>query len=177
EILSSRALAKRVVDRLDLLKDPEFNGALRDPSALRWLDPRLWIREGLALISAEPAPLNEEARAAAERDRVTSALLDRLTVSRQRLTYVINVSIVSEDPAKAARIANAYAETYILDQLEAKFDATRQANEWLSRRLGELREQVRDSERAVEIFRTEQGLESLGAGVTEIGRASCRGRE
>src|SRR5690606_36890107 len=75
-------------------------------------------------------------------------------------------SDLSESPAKAARIANAYAETYILDQLEAKFDATRQANEWLSRRLGELREQVRDSERAVEIFRTEQGLESLGAGVT-----------
>lgn len=166
EILRSRALAERVVDRLDLMRDPEFNSALREPSVLRWLDPRLWIREGLALISAEPAPLDEEARARAEKDSVTAALLERLTVTRQRLTYVIDIAIVSESPAKAARIANAYAETYILDQLEAKFDATRQANEWLSRRLGELREQVRDSERAVEIFRTEQGLESLGAGVT-----------
>ncbi|MFA7637783.1 MAG: polysaccharide biosynthesis tyrosine autokinase [Parvibaculum sp.] len=166
EILRSRALAERVVDRLDLMRDPEFNSALREPSALRWLDPRLWLWEVLALISAEPAPMNEEARARAERDGVTGALLNRLTVTRERLTYVINLSVVSENPAKAARIANAYAETYILDQLEAKFDATRQANEWLSRRLGELREQVRDSERAVEIFRTEQGLESLGSGVT-----------
>jgi exopolysaccharide transport family protein len=165
EILKSRALAERVVDRLNLVEDPEFNDALREASFLRWLDPRFLIRELLALVSAEPAPLTDEMRARAERDRVVDVLLQRLDITRQRLTYVINLSVTSEQPAKAARIANAYAETYILDQLEAKFDATRQANEWLSRRLGELRQQVRDSERAVEIFRSEQGLES-SSGVT-----------
>ncbi|MBX3504017.1 MAG: polysaccharide biosynthesis tyrosine autokinase [Parvibaculum sp.] len=166
EILLSRTLAERVVDRLDLMKDTEFNAALREPSAIRWLDPRLWIREAIALVSASPAPVSEEARARAERDAVIDTVLSRLEVTRQRLTYVINVSVLSENPGKAARIANAFAENYILDQLEAKFDATRQANEWLSQRLGELRQQVQDSERAVEIFRTEQGLESLGSGVT-----------
>lgn len=152
EILKSRALAERVVDRLSLLKDPEFNGALREPSLLRWFDPRVLLREALALVSAEPPAPSEEMRVRAERDGVVDSLLGSLTVTRQRLTYVINLSVTSEQPAKAARIANAYAETYILDQLEAKFDATRQANEWLSRRLGELRQQVQDSERAVEIW-------------------------
>jgi len=166
EILQSRALAERVVERLDLVADPEFNSNLREPSLLRWLDPRVWIGEALKLVEAAPAPQNEELRARAELNGVINALLGRLTVSRQRLTYVINISFVSENPAKAARIANEIAETYILDQLEAKFDATRQANDWLSRRLGELRQQVQDSERAVELFRAENGLESLGAGVT-----------
>lgn len=165
EILKSRALAERVVDRLNLMQDPEFNGALREPSFLRWVDPRFLLRELLALVSADPAPVSEEMRARAERDGVVDSLLGSLDVTRQRLTYVINLSVTSEQPAKAARIANAYADTYILDQLEAKFDATRQANEWLSRRLGELRQQVQDSERAVEIFRSEQGLES-SSGVT-----------
>ncbi|MBA4208064.1 MAG: capsular biosynthesis protein [Parvibaculum sp.] len=165
EILKSRALAERVVDRLNLMQDPEFNEALREPSFLRWIDPRFLVRELLALVSADPAPVSEEMRTRAERDGVVDSLLRNLDVTRQRLTYVINLSVTSEQPAKAARIANAYAETYILDQLEAKFDATRQANEWLSRRLGELRQQVRDSERAVEIFRSEQGLES-SSGVT-----------
>jgi capsular exopolysaccharide synthesis family protein len=165
EILLSRALAERVVERLDLTRDPEFNKALVEPSALRWADPRFLLRQLLALISADPAPVSEEMRARAELDGVVDSLLDKLSVSRQRLTYVINLSVTSEQPVKAAQIANAYAETYILDQLEAKFDATRQANEWLSRRLGELRQQVQDSERAVEIFRSEQGLES-SAGVT-----------
>lgn len=165
EILRSRALAARVVDRLNLMQDPEFNGNLREPSVLRWLDPRVWIGEALKLVEAERPVLNDEVLARAELNGVIDSLLGRLTVSRQRLTYVINISFVSESPDKAARIANAVADTYILDQLEAKFDATRQANEWLSRRLGELREQVRDSERAVEIYRAEQGLES-SAGVT-----------
>jgi len=165
EILRSRALAARVVDRLNLMQDPEFNGNLREPSILRWLDPRVWIGEALKLVEAERPVLNDEILARAELNSVIDGLLGHLTVSRQRLTYVINISFVSESPDKAARIANAVADTYILDQLEAKFDATRQANEWLSRRLGELREQVRDSERAVEIYRAEQGLES-SAGVT-----------
>ncbi|MBX3493977.1 MAG: polysaccharide biosynthesis tyrosine autokinase [Parvibaculum sp.] len=166
EILRSRTLAARVIENLNLAQDPEFNGALRAPSALRWLDPRVWIGMGLSLIEAEPAPQDEATRARAELNGVIDSVLGRLTVTRQRLTYVINISFVSENPAKAARIANAMAEFYILDQLEAKFDATRQANDWLSRRLTELRQQVQDSERAVEIYRTEEGLESSAAGVT-----------
>ena len=149
EILRSRTLAARVIENLNLTQDPEFNGALREPSALRWLDPRAWIGWGLSLIEAAPAPQDEAMQARAELNGVIDAMLGRLTVTRQRLTYVINISFVSENPAKAARIANAVAEFYILDQLEAKFDATRQANDWLSRRLTELRQQVQDSERAV----------------------------
>ncbi len=166
EILRSRTLAARVIENLKLAEDPEFNGALRESSALRWLDPRVWIGMGLSLIEAEPAPQDEAMRARAELNGVIDSLLGRLTVTRQRTTYVINISFVSENPAKAARIANSIAEFYILDQLEAKFDATRQANDWLSRRLTELRQQVQDSERAVEIYRTEEGLESSAAGVT-----------
>src|SRR5690606_15160052 len=59
-------------------------------------------------------------------------------------------------------------ETYVLDQLEAKFNATRQANEWLSQRLEGLRQQVSDSERAVELYRTQNGLQSSrGSTITE----------
>lgn len=166
EILRSRTLAARVIEQLNLTQDPEFNGALREPSLLRWLDPRVWIGMGLSLIEAEPAPRDEAMRARAELDAVIGSVLSRLTVTRQRMTYVINIAFVSEDPAKAARIANSIADLYILDQLEAKFDATRQANDWLSRRLTELRQQVQDSERAVEIYRTAEGLESSVSGVT-----------
>ncbi|MDO8837350.1 MAG: polysaccharide biosynthesis tyrosine autokinase [Parvibaculum sp.] len=165
QILRSRTLAARVVENLKLTEDPEFNGALREPSMLRWLDPRVWIGSVLSLLEPEPLQQNVEELALAELNRAINGLLGRLTVTRQRGSYVIAVGFLSENPAKAARIANAIAETYILDQLDAKFDGTRQANEWLSRRLTELRQQVRDSERAVEIYRAEQGLETP-SGVT-----------
>lgn len=165
QILRSRTLAARVVENLNLTQDPEFNGALREPSLLRWLDPRVWIGSMLSLFEAEQPPLDMEAGAEVELNRAINGLLGRMTVTRQRGSYVIAIGFLSENPAKAARIANEIAETYILNQLDAKFDGTRRANEWLSRRLAELRQQVRDSERAVEIFRAEQGLETP-SGVT-----------
>ncbi|MBX3497315.1 MAG: polysaccharide biosynthesis tyrosine autokinase [Parvibaculum sp.] len=165
QILSSRALAARVVERLRLTEDPEFNGALRDPSILQWADPRVWLRTALLIFEPERAPPSDEALAEAGLNRAINGLLGRLTAARQRNTYVIGIGFTSVDRAKAARIANAVAETYILDQLDAKFEGTRQANEWLSQRLTELRQQVQHSERAVEIYRSEQGLETP-SGVT-----------
>lgn len=165
EILRSRSLAERVIGRLDLLEDPEFNSKLREPSALRWLSPRVWLSALQDLVSPETESPGDTARQRAELDAVIGRVLSNLEIAREGATYVINIGFTSENPEKAARIANAFAETYILDQLEAKFDATRQANEWLSRRLAELRQQVQDADRAVEIFRSEQGLES-SRGVT-----------
>ncbi|MFN3933039.1 MAG: GumC family protein [Parvibaculum sp.] len=165
EILRSRSLAERVIGRLDLLEDPEFNSKLHEPSAWRWLSPRVWLSEIQDLVSSNAESAGDAARQRAELDAVIDRVLANLEIAREGATYVINIGFTSENPAKAARIANAFAETYILDQLEAKFDATRQANEWLSRRLAELRQQVQDADRAVEIFRSEQGLES-SRGVT-----------
>ncbi|MBX3507666.1 MAG: polysaccharide biosynthesis tyrosine autokinase [Parvibaculum sp.] len=165
EILRSRSLAERVIGRLDLLEDPEFNSKLREPSAWRWLSPRVWLSALQDLVSPERESAGDTARQRAELDAVIDHVLSNLEIAREGATYVINIGFTSENPEKAARIANAFAETYILDQLEAKFDATRQANEWLSRRLAELRQQVQDADRAVEIFRSEQGLES-SRGVT-----------
>ena len=73
---------------------------------------------------------------------VVDALLQRLSIRRTGLTYVIGIHFESTDPAKAAVIANAFADDYLLEQLEAKFDATKQASAWLEDRLGQLRGQV-----------------------------------
>ena len=70
----------------------------------------------------------------------------------------IDIGFTSPDREKAALIANAVADAYVVDQLEAKFQATRQATEWLDARLAELRVQLDESERAVEIFRAENDL-------------------
>jgi len=45
-------------------------------------------------------------------------------VKRATVTYVINVSFDSTDPVKAEQIANAFADKYLSEQLEAKFEAT-----------------------------------------------------
>ena len=163
EILRSRSIARRVVEDLNLVDDPEFNSALNPPSVLDWIDPRAWFRSLVS--SATDSGLTAEQKKEAVIDRVVNAVMARTEISRRGLTYVMSLKFTSESPVKAAKIANALADTYVVDQLEAKFDATKKANEWLSSRLQTLRQQVEASERAVEIFRDKNGLQNVD-GVT-----------
>ena len=165
EILRSRQLASAVVDRLGLTTYPEFNARLREPG---FLDRAKGLLRGMvsALIPASPAAEADADEAA--RDGVVAALLEATSVRRAGLTYVINIVATSQSPALARDIANAYADQYIVSLLEAKYDATERANEWLNSRLEILREQVRAREAAVAQFRNEAGLlDAEGATLTE----------
>src|SRR5205085_9888361 len=86
-------------------------------------------------------------RAAAE------AVVKSLTVTREDVANVINVAFESSDKFKAARIANAIADTYIATSMDAKLQSTKVASHWLQDRLVELKKQVADADRALEDFK------------------------
>jgi succinoglycan biosynthesis transport protein ExoP len=159
EVLKSRSLAERVVAKLNLDQDPEFNASL--------LPKKNWI-QSLAR-SAAPGGAGQSRVATIQlHDRVVDKVMGHLDVKRSGLTYLIKVSFESTRPAKAAQIANAFADLYLLEQLNAKFDATRQANTWLSERLDQLRGQVQQAEAAVQQYRIANNLMSAqGATLTE----------
>ncbi|MBU2136034.1 MAG: polysaccharide biosynthesis tyrosine autokinase [Alphaproteobacteria bacterium] len=165
EILKSRRLAERVVNALQLSQDPEFNSELAPPSLLSNVkDSVLGV-----VSSAKPRDIPDDPIAQQKaQERIVDAVLSRLSVRRAGLTYVINVSFESESPTKAATIANKFAELYLLEQLEAKFDATQQANAWLNTRLDGLRQQVLTDEAAVQNYRIANNLLSAaGTNLTE----------
>lgn len=167
QLIQSRSMAQSVVRSLDLMADPEFNAELGDPSLLAQ------ARAGLRDIVTNLLPSQILANEIGDDDEmvlesVTDAVLSRLSVRRSGLTYVITISFRSENPRKARDIANAFADQYLLSQLEAKFDATERANTWLNERLQVLREEVRTAEQAVEMYRAEQGLlDAGGSNLTE----------
>lgn len=157
EVLKSRSMAEKVVDRLKLDQDPEFNSALRPPGLMTRL--RAYVAP-----SAPRAAVGGQRR----REQVIDSVRRHLTVNRSGLTFLINISFESTSPVKAAQISNAFAQMYLFDQLDAKFDATRQANTWLNERLGELRGQVQEAEAAVQQYRIANNLMSAqGATLTE----------
>ncbi|MBB5746349.1 GumC family protein [Brevundimonas variabilis] len=163
EVLQSRGLARQVATNLRLENDPEFNWALRPPSSLDQLFARL---QGQTLPRPELPRTPEDIEAG--RERATSALRGGLSVRRSGLTYIVGVGFTSLDPEKSARIANAFAEQYILNQVEAKYSATNQANTFLSTRLNELRAEVLAAETAVEQYRVANNLlSSSGTTLTE----------
>ncbi|MEQ8747394.1 polysaccharide biosynthesis tyrosine autokinase [Pyruvatibacter sp.] len=169
EVLRSRTLAARAVEQLELVNDPEFNSVLREPGMMASLDPRSWFA------SENNVPAEDQARI--ELNRVIDALQSRLSVSRRGLTYVISISFTSEDAVKATKVVNTIADLYVLEQLEAKYEATKRANDWLNGRLTELRGEVRAAQEAVEIYRRDNDLvASSGVTVNEQQLAELNGQ-
>src|SRR5947209_6016666 len=131
---------------------------------------RVVVKERLA----EPRPPAKEAQstdaakessAAAEEQSildVINGLRGALAVARSGQALVLSISVTSTDPAKAAQLANAVANAYVVNQLDARFESAKQASAWLSDRLVELRQQLRDSEEAVTKFRSEHGMARSG---------------
>lgn len=170
EVLKSRGLAEKVITRLNLLASPEFNPSLREyeeglSSYLRYLNPVSWIpaswKQAVSeAISGEVVVVTPEPEDAERRAMVMAVniFLGKLQASAIEYSDIILVSFTSPDPRMAARLANALPEVYIVDKLEAKFEATERVTNWLSDQLAELEQNVRDSEQAVELYRQEHGF-------------------
>ncbi len=165
DVMQSRHLIGRVVDELGLVKDPEFNGALQTEKGLGYyLNPFNLIPDYLheAILGKKKEVISEEEEAARQHAAVIDSVLDKLSVQNAVRSYTISIAFESTDPKKAARIANGLAEIYLTDQLEAKFDATQRASEWLNTRIYNLRERVREAETAAQQYREKHQLISTG---------------
>ena len=138
-VIRSTSLLKRVVEKERLTKDPEFG--VEKPAGWSFLGA-LKSLIGREAKTAEP-PAEDAQRA--ERDLIasTEALKGALTVLRAGQSYVLAISINSTDPQRAARLANAVADAFVVDQLDARFEAAKRASAWLSDRLEDLRKQLR----------------------------------
>jgi len=172
EVLGSRGLADKTVNRLNLHRNPEFNASLRPTGLLtEFLDPARYIpKEWLTAIFGHGGDesLTEEELRAREKVRVTNTFLEHLTIVPKGKSRVLVVQFFSEDPKTAAEIANVHADLYIVEQLEVKFEATRRATAWLNERVAMLRDKVKATERVVEGFREKSGLLGGRGGVKNI---------
>lgn len=166
-VLKSPTFAEKVVDKLGLVNDPEFNTDLRPPPnpLLVYLNPRTWIPDSWfdPLRGDQPAiELTAEEKARNRRTSVVNAVLDNLTVRPQGRSYVLSIGFDSEDPRKAAAIANTIAQMYLVDQLDEKFKATKRATLWLDERIADMRTEARQAGDAAEAFRAKTGLTASG---------------
>ena len=149
-ILNGRRLMGLVVDKLALTDDPEFNPDLIEtqPGLLAGLKTQIQdsvtVRLGL---SRETKQIQTADETEAVRSAIVSQLQKQVTVRNIPNTYAFSIWVVTQDPYKSQRIADAIAKTYIQDQLAAKFDATTQASAWLSNQAAKLEAELEVSER------------------------------
>lgn len=89
-----------------------------------------------------------------------------LSVNRVRNTYVIAISYTAGNPKQAAEISNMIAEVYLDDQLEAQYEASQRANQWLKSRLDVLRTELTQTEAEVENYKEENNIVQTNDGQT-----------
>jgi succinoglycan biosynthesis transport protein ExoP len=155
ELLKSENVSLAVIKRFNLANDPEFVG----PGGGIF---QTFIRI-VSDLSGHHLLGHDVPETEYERTRRAAAVFsNRLTIKRVGLSYIIQISFESLNPKRAAEIADAVANEYIVDQLQAKFQAARQAGGWLRDRLRELREQASTAERAVVEFKVQNSIVSIG---------------
>ncbi|MFI3245044.1 MAG: polysaccharide biosynthesis tyrosine autokinase [Ferrimonas sp.] len=185
EIIKSRRLAERAIERMNLMVHPEFLPKGR-PAWQQWLlsyvstapnqDPvdALWeqLEQQLSWL-----PLNWERAAvdpvAALKRRRTLLLADfrsRLVVNPVPNTQLVDIGFYAEDPQLAAIVANGMGDLYIENHLDAKLSVTRKASEWLSIRLEELLVGLRLSEERLQSFKEREGLLDIDGNVGLVSR-------
>ncbi len=173
ELIGSQTLARRVVTKLRLDEDPEFNPRLAKPKAIdvffASLNPLSWLPRSGGAKSDLIQALSPAARETIERDAIANAVVSNLRVAAQRRSYVISIQFSSHDPEKAAQVANSFAELYVLDRLEASFEEAHQISDWLGGRLEVLQKDLANAENAVERFRSEHDLRNTNGRQTTIG--------
>jgi succinoglycan biosynthesis transport protein ExoP len=151
EVLKSENFALKIVKTLHLTEDPEFTGPPRDPIGIARS-----VISNLFVAKKEPKSESDPTRPTVQ------AFENRLTVSRVGMTYAIAIEFKSFDPDRGAQIANAVADGFIVDQLEAKYQAIRGATTWLQDRLNELQGQATAAERAVVDYKTKNNIVDTG---------------
>jgi polysaccharide biosynthesis transport protein len=92
--------------------------------------------------------------------------LSRLTVVPVPRSRALQIEFVSRDPVLAARGANTVADLYLQSRAEETTKATRAEDEWLSRRIEDLRARVVDADAKVDAFRAQSNLLAGGSGQT-----------
>jgi len=130
-------LAGQILDQFGLISDPEF--APKQNASL-------------------PLPAD------ALRQIAIIKLEKHLKVARVGQSYMGTFAFTSRDPSKAAKLANAFANAFVLKEQQNKIDAAHQANGLLEGQLGPLREAAEKSAAAVAQYKVAHNIINLSNG-------------
>lgn len=159
QILRSRSLISRVVDKLHLDQQapqkPDSLSVISD--VLYYANPLHWFGAGVATTTKQEL---EQVR----RDGLIDGLLGASTVTALGRSSAMKITYRSSDPNRSAEYANAIADSYVEDQLNAKFEATQKTSQWLADRIQQLSSQMQIADAAVQEYKADNNITETAAG-------------
>jgi polysaccharide biosynthesis transport protein len=148
-ILKSENLARRVIEELGLERVPEFASRERQPSSAQAEEVT-----GAQVFKAPGSNPNQSEIA----DDVLRKFEERLSVEPVKRSRLIEVTFDSNDPGLSAQVVNTLASTYITQNIEAQWDASQKASDWLSQQLENLKAKLEKSEDELQQYASRNGL-------------------
>lgn len=130
DIITSRAVALKVVDRYRLADDPEMQALFMEHT------------QGLAPI----------------REWIADRLLRYLEVIPSRNSNVVQISFAAHDPAHAAELANGFADAYLRTSIELKMVPARRQALWFDEQLVGLRKTLEAAQHKLSDFQQSNSL-------------------
>jgi polysaccharide biosynthesis transport protein len=153
EVMKSRDVALRVIERLKLTEHPEFDPRQQKPPA--WL---MWLETNIPDVAAMVAPEKTVPDQTGITESVLRQYASRLSVEPVRLSQLVRVRFEANDPALAAAVANAVGEAYIAQDRDNRVSVTAGAGSWIRERMAELKRKLEVSERALQSYRDKEGM-------------------
>nr|WP_248310212.1 Wzz/FepE/Etk N-terminal domain-containing protein [Devosia sp. MC521] len=139
EILRSNAVLLSVIVNENLIDDPEFGVTVGSGA-------------GIGAFLRSLLPGNNTQRVDDPLQQVLTKFSNAVRVQRRGLTYLISASVTSEDPQRAADLANALSAAYIEEQLRSKISTISSSQEIISARLEQTQQLLVASETAFDDF-------------------------
>lgn len=146
-MIDSSSVLLKVIDRVDLTKDPEFNGSLA-PVGIAGL-----VAQVQGLLKPQTAADGEVLET-----RVLYNLHKSLSIGRDAKTFIYSISVKTRDPEKSASLANTISKVFQSELDSINSDAARRNSDELAQRLTDMRSGVEQAEKAAADFRATHDL-------------------
>ncbi|MEX1663922.1 GumC family protein [Zhongshania arctica] len=166
-LLESRELLKTVVTKTGLTEQPDFIMESKNTFNLGSLIRSLKLTEYLPftmpsdIAPAAPPTLDEQM------DFTLKVLQRQVTISPIAKTQLVRIHVDMANANIAARVADSIANNYISGQLDARLSMRETATSWMSERLIDLKDKLKNSERRLQLYREKENLVDI-EGITTL---------
>lgn len=133
DIITSKNVALRVVDRLRLAESPQVIAQFNEST------------DGVGNV----------------RDWLSDLLLTKLDIAPSRDSSVVNISFSGSDPQFAAAVANTFAEEYQRASVQLKSDPMKKATTYFNTQTRQLRDNLESAQSRLSKYQQEHGIVSV----------------
>lgn len=142
EIIRSRNVAMKVIEKMDLRNNPAVVAAYQDSGADTDIDS--WL---------------------------VANLLRGVDAKTSRNSNIIRISYGSSDPMEAANMANAFADAYIQTSLELRVDPARRQVTWYEEQVSQLRDALVAAQSKLSKYQADHGVLGVDAARMDVENA------